>query len=169
MQALKDLWLAHCGGVTDAGIALVATMKLAMLFIGIDRGNGWMYESLQSFVGSNICQTLESFVLSARDIVIDDVKFATLLATCHSLKSLTVFSNRDVCLFGRESLDGLREMAAGCPLLKDIHSPMTVPCLHYLGAHFTHLKECTAPMTGEDQPSAEELQTLYPAIQWNIY
>jgi hypothetical protein len=147
MQALKGLWLAHCGGVTDADIALLATMKLASLSVDIDQGNDWMYESLQSFVGSSISRTLEMFCLSVHDdtILIDDVNLATALASCHSLKKLSVYCHRDICLFGRDGLDGLQAVAASCPLLEEINSPVTAPGLHYLGTHFTHLKKCTMP------------------------
>jgi hypothetical protein len=76
-------------------------------------------------------------------------------------------------VFGRNGLDGLQALATGCPLLASVELFVTVPGLHYLGTHFTNLKKCRvlnwrqarAP-TPAGFPSIEELQTLYPAVEW---
>jgi hypothetical protein len=176
MEALKELTLHGEKSVTDAVMAVVSTMKLDRLFLSSAQLTGG---SLQSFVGSNISQTLESFQLSARDNMapIDDVQFATALASCHNLKTLYIYHSDDGCLFGRNGLDGLQAMAAGCPLLADVFLSLTVSGIHYLGTHFQNLKRCRAVNTcaagtstpPEGYPSIEELQTLYPAVKWNYF
>jgi hypothetical protein len=79
----------------------------------------------------------------------------------------------DGCVFGHNGLDGLQAMATGCPLLADIQLYLTVPGLHYLGTHFSNLKKChvknrcvEGTATPQGFPSIEELQTLYPAVEW---
>ncbi len=132
--------------------------------------------SLQSFVGANISQTLESFTLSVvrgNTTPVDDVQVARALASCHNLKTLHVNFGGDRCLFGGNGLDGLQALATGCPLLTEVYAYLTVPGLHYLGTHFTNLKNCwiynrrvASAAIPEGFPSIEELQTLYPAVTW---
>jgi hypothetical protein len=175
IETLTELWLDSCYGLTGTGVAELATMKLVKLSFDTMT---WTELSLQSFVvfiGSNISQTLESFELMAycNATPMDDVQIATALASCHQLKSLIVHSGEDGCLFGRDGLDGLQAMATGCPLLAVVSLPLTVSGVHYLGAHFTSLRKRTvrcrrvawAPAS-EGFPSIEELQTLYPAVEW---
>ncbi len=179
MESLKELTLDECEGVTAAGMAVLATMKLVKLGVyveGQDDEDGVLTAaSLVSFVGSNISQTLEKFELSVYDftVPIDDVQVATALASCHNLKKLSVNFGDGGCLFGRNGLDGLQALATGCPLLADVSLYLTLPGLHYLGTHFANLEECTvycrrvvgAP-TPEGFPSIDNLQTLYPAVMW---
>jgi hypothetical protein len=176
MEALKKLDLYECGGLTDAGMAVVATMKLESLALfGDARLTGaW----IQSFVGSNISQSLETFGLKVYGNMtpIDDVQVATALASCHNLKSLAVYVGGDGCVFGRGGLDGLQAMATGCPLLADVSLFLTAPGLHYLGTHFTNLKKClvynrrvAGTAAPEGFPSIGELQTLYPAVEWGYF
>jgi hypothetical protein len=176
MDALKELDLNECEGLTDAGMAVLATMKLESLTI---YGRAQLTEAwIQSFIGSNISQTLETFHLSAvgDGTPMDDVQVATALASCHNLKKLDVSFGRGGCVFGRNGLDGLKAMAMGCPLLADVSLFLTVPGLHYLGTHFTNLKKChvhnksmAGATTPEGFPSIEELQTLYPAVKWTYF
>jgi hypothetical protein len=191
MDTLKELTLEGCVDLTDAaGITVLATMKLVKLCIyerhlddeyddddDDDDGDDdeWAVAFLQSFVGSNISQTLETFKLSAsgKNTVVDDVQVAMALASCRNLKALVVCCGNEACVFGRNGLDGLQAMAAGCPLLADAFLYVTVPGLHYLGTHFTSLKKClvlnghtTETSAPEGFPSIEELQTLYPAVKW---
>jgi hypothetical protein len=174
IESLKELVLCSCNGLDDAGTAVLATTRVESLHIF---GSSLFAESaLQSFVGSNISQTLETFHLSVdgdQPSLIDDVQVATALASCRNLKKLTVDWRNDGCVYGRNGLDGLQAMAAGCPLLADVCLYLTAHGLHYLGTHFTNLEKCTvlnrrvtgAP-TPEGFPSIEELQTLYPAVKW---
>jgi hypothetical protein len=174
MESLKGLRLKDCKGLIGS-IALLATMQLQDLYIGACGRLSDGY--LQSFVGSNISQTLESFSLSAlyNTTLVDDVEVATVLASCCNLKKLHVcFGVHDGSAFGRNGLDGLQAMATGCPLLSDVSLKMTLPALHYLGIHFTNLKKCGVSrksVVGAPAPdeflSIEELQTLYPAVQWS--
>jgi hypothetical protein len=174
MEALKELSLEWCAGVrgTAAGMAVFATMQLVRLYISELQRDDWTDASLQSFVGSSISQTLESFELSADGDAtpIDDIQIATDLASCHNLKTLTVCLGENDCVFGRDGLDGLQAMATGCPLLADIGLYVTLPGLHYLATHFTNLKKCRVfnadPELEDGFPSIEELQTLYPAVKW---
>jgi hypothetical protein len=185
MEALKELTLQGCHGLTDAGMAVLATVNLDCLSL---RGNnGWSEASLQFFGVSNISQTLESLDLYVYEHTtpIDDVQVATALASCHNLKKLTIHSFDDGCVFGRSGLDGLQAMATGCPLLTDVELHLTVPGLHYLATHCSNLKYCAvyynlvaggAPppplahfRTPEGFPSIEELQTLYPAVKWRYF
>jgi hypothetical protein len=183
MESLKELTLGQCEGLTDADMAVLATMKLVNLRISeeayqresdVDIDVGELTgASLQSFVGSDISQTLENFDLSVYDYTIpmDDVQMATALASCHNLKTVCV-SFFCGCIFGRHGLDGLQAMATGCPLLTDVSLWLTVPGLHCLGTHFPNLKKCNvynwreAGPVPEGFPSIEELQTLYPAVTW---
>jgi hypothetical protein len=181
MDALKDLTLNECEGVTDAGIAALATMKLVNLYISVeeydDDDDEMTDASLQSFVGSNISQTLENFDLSVygNATPIDDIQVATALASCHNLKTLHVSLGGSWCLFGSNGMDGLQAMATGCPLLADVSLYLTLPGLHCLGTHCTNLKKCTvyntleAGPSPEGFPSIEELQTLYPAVKWEYF
>ncbi len=136
---------------------------------------------LQSFIGSNISQTLKTLYLKLYDNItpVDDVQVATALASCVNLEKVTVSAGEEeACVYGsRDSLAGLQAMAVGCPLLEDFCLALTVPALHFLGTHLTNLKKCvmhsrgtyevleTVP-TPEGFPSIEELQTLYPAVTW---
>jgi hypothetical protein len=189
METVKELTLEDCVDLTDAGMAVLATMKLVTLCIyerhlddeyGDDDDDGdddeWIVAFLQSFVGSNISQTLETFRLSVggNHTSVDDVQVATALASCHNLKTLSVCcGENDGCVFGCNGLDGLQAMAAGCPLLTEVQLYLTAPGLHCLGTHCTNLRKCfvfnghmvetSAP---EGFPSIEELQTLYPAVKW---
>jgi hypothetical protein len=175
LEALKELDLTECEGLTDAGLAALATMKLVGLSIFVFQSDDSQLSSLQSFVGSNISQTLETFDLSVEDdqALIDDVQVATALASCHNLKKLAMLSFVDGYAFGRDGLDGLQAMAVGCPLLADVSLSLTAPGLHYLGAHFPNLRKCSVSIASEEGepapegfPSIEELQTLYPAVKW---
>jgi hypothetical protein len=177
MEALKELTLAQCKGLTDPGMAVLATMKLAKLTIeGLS--NGWTEALLQCFVGSNISQTLESFSFTDAFnwVPIDDAQVATALASCRNLKTLYVdWGKGGQCSFGRNGLDGLQAMAAGCPLLADVTVCLTLPGLHHLAALVPSLKKCVVlntcvvvagALTPEGFPSIKELQTLYPAVEW---
>jgi hypothetical protein len=173
MEALKELTLYDCEGLTDAGMAVVATMKLERLTLYVHAHLTEVW--IQSFVGSNISQSLETFDLTAygNTTAIDDVQVATALASCYNLKKLDAYFGGDECVFGRNGLDGLQAMATGCPLLADIKLYLTVPGLHCLGTHFTNLKKChvynrcaAGAVAPEGFPSIEELQTLYPAVKW---
>jgi hypothetical protein len=103
----------------------------------------------------------------------DDVQVATALASCHNLKILNVYTEGNGGVFGRNGLDGLQAMATGCPLLAVVCLFVTVPGLRYLGTHFSNLKKChmfnrcvAGAAAPEGFPSIEELQTLYPAVEW---
>jgi hypothetical protein len=179
VESLTELTLDDCSGITDAAMATLATMKLVKLSIDDLERHDWTEASLQSFVGSNISQTLETFHLRAYDNTapINDVLVATALASCHNLKKLTVCLGDDVeSLFGHNGLDGLQAMARGCPLLANVTLYLTASGVHCLGAHCPNLKECLvfwrdtgawwAPPPKEF-PSVEELRTLYPAVKWD--
>jgi hypothetical protein len=178
MESLKELEFFHCEGLTEAGMAVLATMKLESLF---NCGSTQLTEAcIQSFIGSNISQTLETFHVTAGNNgmpPIDDVQVATALASCRNLKALVIYKEEDGCVFGRHGLDGLQAMATGCPLLADVSLFLTAAGLHYLGTHCTNLKKCDvlnrlvagAPITPERFPSIEELQTLYPAVKWRYF
>jgi hypothetical protein len=79
MESLKELTLFYCNGLTDAGMAMLATLTLTTLSVTSGSLTGAF---LQSFVGSNISHTLESFTLTVIFGVpqIDDVHVATVLA-----------------------------------------------------------------------------------------
>jgi hypothetical protein len=174
MESLQVLTLRDCRGWTDAGMTVLGTLTLTTLSVsGYDLA---VTAFLQSSLVSNISHTLESFALSVygNAATIDDVQVANALASCHNLKKLSVFVERDGCVFGRNGLDGLQAMATGCPLLADVSIYLIIPGIHCLGTHFTNLKKCyvrnrrrvvTAP-NSEEFPSIEELQTLYPAVTW---
>jgi hypothetical protein len=175
MESLKELDFLECQGLTDTGLALLATMKLESLFICrcAQLTGAW----IQSFVGSNISQTLETFDLTfySNRTPVDDVQVATALASCRNLTTLVVCNGEEGCVFGCNGLDGLQSMAAGCPLLADVSLSLTVPGLHYLGTHCTNLKNCAvfnspvvAATAPEGFPSIEELKTLYPAVKWEF-
>jgi hypothetical protein len=178
MESLQELTFEECEGLTDAGMAVLSTMRLASLSIDDFHGSGWADTSLQSLAGSNISQTVESLDLSGylSTTPMDDVQIAIALASCHNLKTLSMKwgwgEGEDGCVFGRNGLDGLQAMAAGCPLLADITLYVTLSGLHYLGTHLTNLKKCGVLYRPETErppagfPSIEELQTLYPAIEW---
>jgi hypothetical protein len=133
--------------------------------------------SLQSFVGSNISQSLELLCVMAHNSeAIDDIQVATALASCHNLNSLFLEWGRgDGCQFGRNGLDGLLAMATGCPLLTEIHLPLTVPGLQCLGKHFPKLKKCHElsrrggpfQLSVPDSGVQAEFRALYPSIAWN--
>jgi hypothetical protein len=169
MEAVRDLYLDGQDDLTDAGMTALATMRLVSLRVLL---NGEL--SLDAFVESNISQTLESFDLSVHQsgTPVDDVQVALGIASCRSLKKLTVRYGIDDCVFGRNGLDGLQAMAAGCPLLADVYLYLTVPGLHCLGAHFANLKKCRVLSKSSDErktyPPIETLQTLYPAVEWSL-
>jgi hypothetical protein len=170
LEGLKELTFYQCGGLQDADMDVVATIKLAKLSISAGAA-GWTLAFLRSFVGSNMSQTLESFYLSVdgKSEPMDDVEAALALASCHSLRTLYLgWGWEERCVFGRNGLDGLQAMTTGCPLLADFSLYLTVPALHYLGTHFASLKKCLVlgrATTGF--PSIEELQSLYPAVEWD--
>ncbi len=168
IEALKELTLTTCDGLTDADMSVLATMTLEKLIIDSDKHFDWTAASLQPFVGSNISQTLETFHLSAysNTTPIDDFQVATALASCHNLKELKVYGGTDACVLGRSGLDGLQAMVTGCPLLTDMFVSLTVSGIHCLGTHLTNLKKCRIfnRFTIKEFPSDKELQTLYPGV-----
>ena len=174
MQALTDLRLLCCYGLTDAGMALLATMKLERLSVLLS--DQLTDASLQSFIESNISQTLEDFsvLLFGDTILFNDVEVALAMASCHKLRRLFMSSRPGaVYVFGHNGLAGLQAMATGCPLLSDVSLYLTVSGMHYIGTHFTSLKNCEmlkrrdeGAATPEGFPSVEELRTLYPAVDW---
>jgi hypothetical protein len=174
IESLKELIVSGCAGLTVAGMTTVATMRLGCLLIS--PYGRFTVAHLQSFVGSNISQTLHTFNMSTNSDVFaptDDVQVATALASCHNLKQMSVHFGVGECVFGRNGLDGLQAMATGCPLLAEVYARLTIPGLHFLGTHFPNLEKCVmfnkreagAP-TPEGFPSIAELQTLYPAVTW---
>jgi hypothetical protein len=172
METLKELTLNGGRGLTDTGVAVLATMRLKCLILLVT--TGWTDPPMLSFVGSNISHTLETFVvkLGGHGTPIDDAHIATVLASCHKLKTLRVFNVIGECVFGRSGLDGLQAMAMGCPLLTEAFLSLTVSGIHFLGTHFPNLKWCRvsnnrAGGATEGFPSIEELQTLYPAVKWH--
>jgi hypothetical protein len=177
METLESLTLRESDGITDAGMAVLATMKLVTLvIIHGEHGDGeWSGASLQPFVGSNISQTLESFHIIVRysdDRMtrIDDVQLARSLASCQNLKTLSVYlGGWDGCVFGRDGLEGLQAIATGCPLLAVVAASLTADGIHCLGTQFTNLKTCTShkSLASVGIGSIEELQTLYPAVEWD--
>jgi hypothetical protein len=83
MEALRELKLHNCVGLSDAVLAVVATMKLVVLIIqDFQLSSDWTEASVQVFVGSTICQTLESFRLQIwfNTTPIDDVQVITAFA-----------------------------------------------------------------------------------------
>jgi hypothetical protein len=137
----------------------------------------WTGSVLQSFVGSNISQSLEKFtVVAIMDPEADDVQIAMNLASCRKLSNLSFRWGYDGrgCVFGHSGLEGLQAMATGCPLLADVSMFLTLPALHYIGTHFSNLERCKIlneclpdTPTPEGFPSVEELETLYPAVEWS--
>ena len=106
---------------------------------------------------------------------IEDIRVAKALASCHNLKKLHLHWGEDSgCVFGHNGLEGLRAMAAGCPLLTEAALCLTARGVHYLGTHCANLKNCEVEnstyreelCSPEGYPSIEELQTLYPAVHW---
>ena len=172
IETLKELKLLDFDGLTDAGMALLTTMKLERLTI-----IGPQLTYLQSFGGTAISHSLEYLYLAiglCDDLPrLYDVQLATGLASCHKLKTLCVHSGWDGCVFG---LTCLQAIASGCPLLAEVELHLTVSGLHCIGTHFTQLKTCKAyrdpdedsEVAAEAFPSIEELQTLYPAIKWAL-
>ncbi len=173
MEALKELYLD--GYLADEGLAVLATTRLTSLSIN---GDDLSAACLQPFVGSNISQSLEWFSLVTynRAEPMDDVQVATALASCHSLKELSVNWECDCYVFGRNGLEGLQAMATGCPLLASVEMSVTVGGLHFLATHCANLRKfrvynrrVTGAPNSEGFPSIEELQTLYPAVTWEHY
>ena len=168
MENLRTLSVADFDGLPDAGMAVLATTRLEILSFATDKCSADV--SLQSLVGSNISQTLVILVVlsTGSDPLVDDVRLATALASCHNLKTLRVYY--ESCLFGSE---GLQAVAAGCPLLKDVSLYFTVEGIHYLGEHVASLQQVAAcngcargSHTPAGFPSVQKLQTLYPAVKW---
>ena len=56
--ALTELSLTNCEGLTDAGVAGLAAMKLTKLVCKNERTFHWTAECLSTFVGSNLSHTL---------------------------------------------------------------------------------------------------------------
>jgi hypothetical protein len=180
IEALKELTLDNCGDLTDEGMIVLAMMKLEYLSLCVE--NRLTEAALEAFVGSNISRTLATFELKGsgddRDAVpLDDDRVATALASCHNLKRLHIdsFFGYHGCLFGRNGLDGLQALAAGCPLLADVALHLTTSGIHCLGTHCANLKECYAISVAanrapgqEEFPPVEELRTLYPAVEWGL-
>ena len=79
IESLKELKLYDCGGLSDADLAVLATMSLVDLTLRDFQRSDWRAASLQCLVGSNISQTLEYFDLQVWRITqqIDDVQVAT--------------------------------------------------------------------------------------------
>ena len=71
------------------------------------------------------------------------------------------------CVFGREGLEGLQAMAVGCPLLESVSLDLTVDGIHYLATHCPNLKECM-PGNKLEKFVCDDLQTLYPQVEWVI-
>jgi hypothetical protein len=78
MEALKNLTLDRCRGLTDARMTALATSRLTTLFV---EGEFQTVAFLQSFVGPEISHTLESLHLPAyiSSIPMDDVRVAKAL------------------------------------------------------------------------------------------
>ena len=181
MESLKELTFSGCGGLTVSGTAALATMRLLEISIYGPNDDGGLPAAtllsvVESFVGSNISETLESLCVEiySNTIPIDDVQVANALAFCHQLKSLAVPCGGNTgCVFGA---NGLRVIATGCPLLADINLDLTASGVHYVGTHFGNLKKCQVKTHSNHEqgvsavpagsPPVEELQTLYPAVEW---
>ena len=148
LEALKELSFYSCEGLTVSGMATLATMRLSELSIHDPQDDDNLpLASLQSignsFVGSTISQTLESFTLSGypdATAPLDDVQLAKDLAACRHLKKLDVGVDGDGCVFGENGLAGLEALAAGCPLLTDISLSLTVDGKSFLRTHIANLK-----------------------------
>ena len=178
LEVLEELILDCCVGLTDACMAAVSTMKLAVLRISVvSLHNELSGDCLRSFVESTISQTLEtfSFNIRCRAARVDDVQLATALASCHKLKNLYLnWSWHEGCVFGRNGLEGLQAMATGCPLLADIELYLTTSGVYCLATHCTSLQICKvlsardteAMPHPEDSPSVEDVQALYPGVSW---
>jgi hypothetical protein len=174
IESLKELKLYNCGGLSDADLAVLATMSLVDLTLRDPESSTWRSSSLQCFVGSNLSQTLEFFHLQVWRILppIDDVEVDTALASCHNLKKLTVNWGNDIwgCVFGRDDLDGLQAMAAGCPLLTEVNFRLSPDGMYYIAEHFVNLKKCNSHLPAElHYAVSSDLKTLYPAIEWDIH
>jgi hypothetical protein len=171
--SLKELTFGTCGGLTGESIAVLATMPLESLsFYSLKKFDT---ASLESFVGSRISQTLEVFSVFNTDqrTSIDDVQVAKALACCRNLKTLFFKLGVRRCVFGRNGLVGLQAMVRGCPLLAEVAISLTVPALHYVATHFTHLKKCRVIngraarlSTPYGFPPLNELQVRYPSVKW---
>ena len=102
------------------------------------------------------------------------IRQAVVFLLCHNLKALTADGEAGAeCVFGRNGLAGLQAMAAGCQLLTVVSLHLTVSGIHCLGTSFTQLKKCAMLNKCEQGepapagfPSLEELQTQYPAVEW---
>jgi hypothetical protein len=187
MESLKEFRLTDLthrdtdtGGVTDVGIAELAKMRLVDLSITMSsEWSGVSEAALQSFVGANISQTLESISIQGHlmdpDRMIDDVRVATALASCPRLSYVSVDWLVDKCVFGRHSLEGLQAMAAGCPLLSNLSLNVTPRGMKYLGTHCSNLRLCFSTYKfdeGKEGKSVdEELQELkksFPKVYWHL-
>jgi hypothetical protein len=177
MESLQDLELNNCRGLTDAGIAALAVLKLTKLIIwerggdNLEAGNEMTEAAFESFAGANISHTLESLQLDiGTDRVIDDERVATALASCRNLKSLQVELGDEKCIFGRNGLDGLQAMVKGCPLLTTVTLCATIPGLYCIATHCSNLKKCRSPQPVgvRDELRENQLRTLYPAIEWKF-
>ena len=156
MDTLEQLSLSSCKGLTDAGFAFIAELKLKHLFISeyyyARRGFAPAYDnsmteaSLLSFLGANIGHTLEFFYLSIRSTQrIDADKVATAVASCHNLTSLQLdWGSGDGSVFGLESAQAI---ATGCPLLTNVCLKLTLLGYEHMATHCAHLKRCESHPT----------------------
>ena len=171
MEAINDLAFNECKGLTDVEMAMIVTMRLKELcFFNC---KNLIDVSRQSFVGSNISRTLESFALINSNFTtssVDDIQLAISLASCHNLKKIFVRSSNP-WVFGSSGLEGLEALAAGCPLLAEVYLDLTDSGIHYLAAHCANLKTCMvfnrrADSISPVSVSFDDLRTLYPAVEW---
>jgi hypothetical protein len=178
MEHVRELTLFLCNGLDEGNMAAISTMSLVELTI-TGFTSEWSGSILQSFVGSNLSQSLETFaVIASRGLEVDDVQVAMALASCRKLSNLSIKWGYDEggCVFGSSSLEGLEAIAAGCPLLAVVCMRLTLPALHYIGTHFSNLDRCEVQNsclpdtpTPAGFPPLEELETLYPAVDWSYY
>ena len=171
VASLKDLFFYQCTGFPAEHVTHLASMRLTHLNIDHVEENEWTGSCLESFVGSNISQTLEVFELDMNGIYVDDMHIALVLATCPNLRQLSVGA-----MFGDTGVEGLQAMAVGCPLLTEVSLHLTPHAVQCLGTAFANLKKCSIrnrSFNGVGSPVVEgalvtlaEVQTLYPAVEW---
>ena len=170
METLEQLTLSCCKGLTDAGFASIAELKLKHIFISEQYfesdGNAPAYDnamteaSLLPFVDANISHSLEYFYLTIRSTQrIDTDKVATALASCHNLKLINLkLGSGDGSVFGLESAQAI---AIGCPLLTSVSLKLTLLGYEYMATHCAQLTHC------ESHPTVcDVLKAKYPAIRW---
>ena len=172
VDSLEVLVIELCDGLTNAGIAELAKLRLVVLQLAPINDSGKVTEAaLVSFAGASISHTLETLVFSVgrHRSSIDDVAVAIALATCHRLKQLHIphIVGENSCFFGRNGMDGLQAMAVGCPLLADIELAVTIRGIHHIAGHFRNLKKCA--WTCPDAVSSDMLSVLEsrsPGVDW---